>query len=339
MNNGVQIIEVGAGGLTDIIQGSRPLRVNARTGVVQISTPRGLVVNSMLRKDEWAEIDRVVQESARYPLRAVSDLRGRGLIKPLGGLGSMVSQWYASSEMTGANVSMSGRGGSNRDGVDLKQDGVPVPVVFKDFDINQRDLEASRRLGDGLDTTNVAEATRVVAEALDTLVIAGNATALNGAKIYGYTNHPDRTTGTATAFGGGDWTTITNITKTVAGMINAANSDRHYGPFMIYAAQTQYNDASLNNFEDGSGETPLQRLLKMPQIAGVQMLPQLTDGEAVLVQMTREVVEWAEAMPIDVIEWTTGDGMATSFKVLSVATPLIKSRYDGKSGIVHATGC
>lgn len=331
--------EINAGGLSEILKGSRPLRVNSRTGEVQIRTPRGLVVNSMLRKDEWAEIDRVVQESARYPLRAVSDLRGRGLTKRLGGLGSMVSQWYASSEMTGATVSMSGRGGASRDLPDLKQLGVPVPVIFKDFEINQRDLEASRRLGDGLDTTSTAEATRVVAEALDALVISGHSTALNGARIYGYTTHPDRNTGTATAMGGGDWSTIDNVTTTVAGMINAANSDRHYGPYMLYVAQTQYNEASLRYYSDGSGETPLQRLLKMPQVSGVQMLPQLTDGEALLIEMKREVVEWAEAMAIDVIEWSTGDGMATNFKILAVATPLIKSRYDGKSGIVHVTGC
>lgn len=339
MNNEVQILGLEDGGLAEILSGSRPLRVNQRTGVVQIKTPRGLVVNSMLRKDEWAELDRVVQESARYPLRAVSDLRGRGLVKPLGGLGSMVSQWYASSEMTAATISMSGRGGSNRDNIDLKQLGVPVPVIFKDFEIFQRDLEASRRLGDGLDVTNIAEATRVVAETLDSLVVAGSATALNGARIYGYTNHPDRNTGTAASFGGGDWTTIDNITLSIAGAINTANADRHYGPFMVYAAQTQYNEASLRNYSDGSGETPLQRILKMPQVAGMQMLPQLTDGEVMLVQMTREVVEWAEAMAIDVVEWTTGDGMATNFKVLAVATPLVKSRYDGKSGIVHVTGC
>lgn len=338
MNGEVQILSVESGGMEALLQGSRPISVNARTGMVQVRTPRGLVVNSMLRKDEWVEIDRVVMESARYPLRAVADVRARGLTKTLGGLGSLVAKWYSRSGMTTANVSMTGRGGSDRDLPDMKDVGVPVPVIFKDFEINQRDLEASRRLGDGLDTTSTAEATRVVAETVDDLLINGHATTLNGAKVYGYTNHPDRNADTATNFGGGDWTTIGNIVPTVAGMVTAANGDLHFGPYVLYAAQTQYNEAALRYYDDGSSETPLTRILKMPQISGVQMLPQLAAGSLLLIQMTREVVEWAEAMPIDVIEWTTGDGMATNFKVMTVATPLVKSRYDGKSGIVHATG-
>jgi uncharacterized linocin/CFP29 family protein len=324
-------------GLAGVAAGSRPLHVNKRTGVVQINTPRGITVNSMLREDEWVSFDAAVIEAARYPLRAVNDLRGKGLVKRLGGIGTLVSSWYVQSEMTGAVINMTGQT-SSRDLPDLKQLGAPIPVVTKEFPVDARTLAASRLMGDGLDVTGVTEATRVVAEALENLLVNGASVQLNGSPLYGYTTHPDRNTDTGTNYGGGDWGTVTNVVPTVAGMINAATGDNHYGPYMLYVSPTQYNQATLSYYTDGSGETPAQRVAKIPQIAGMQSLPVLADGACLLIQMDRAVAEWAEALDIQVREWTTGDGMATTFKVLAVAGPLVKSRYNGMSGIIHATG-
>lgn len=325
---------------TKVENGRGLIRVNEATGTPYLQAPQGVTINSMLREDEWAEVDRAVIEAARYPLRAVQDLRSRGLTVRLGGLGTLMSHWYTRSEMTAASVSMSGQGGGLRDLPDMDQNGVPVPVVWKDFSIDVRTLEASRRMGDGLDVTAALEATRVVAETLESMVVNGASVKLNGVALYGYTTHPDRNTDTAANYGGGDWGTIANVLPTVAGMINAANGDNHYGPFQLYVSQTQYNQAALSYYTDGSGQTALDRISKLPAIAGVSLLPAstLADGVVLLVQMTRETVEWAEALDIQVREWTSGDGMASHYKVLAVAAPRVKSRYDGKSGIVHATG-
>jgi uncharacterized linocin/CFP29 family protein len=322
----------------ELLLGSRPVHVNARTGRVLVNSARGIQVNSLLKEDEWRQIDADVMEAARQPLRALADLRVRGLTKPLGGLGTMISNWYTRSEMTPATVSMSGQG-SQRDLPDMKMAGVPVPIFAKEFAIDLRTLLASRRMGDGLDTTSAVEATRVVAEAMDDIVISGNTgIVVNGATIYGYRTHPDRNTNTATTYGGGDWGTLAYIVPTVEGMINAANDDRHYGPFHLYVAQTQYNQAALKYYDDGSSDKPIDRILGLPPIAGVSMLPQLADGELLLVSMTRETVEWAEAMDIQVREWATPDGMTSIFRVMACGTPRIKSRYGNQSGIVHATG-
>lgn len=323
-----------------LVGGCRPLQVNKRTGQVQIQTKRGMTVNSLLMRDEWVEVDSAVLAAARYPLRAVADLRSRGLVRRLGGIGSVVSRWYTSSEVTAANINMSGRGGGNQDLPDLIEKGVPVPVFFKDFELDTRMLEASRRMGDGIDMTVVTEATRVVAEALESTLVNGSSVQLNGLPLYGYTTHPNRNTDTAGNYGGGDWGTATNVLPTVAGMVSAANGDNHYGPFMLYVSQTQYNQAALVYYTDGSGETPLERILKLPMIAGVNMLPAATlaDGALLLVQMDGEVVRWAETLDIQVREWASPDGMADMMKVLAIAAPEVKARQDGKSGIVHATG-
>lgn len=322
-------------------EGERELiRVNSRTGTPYLEAAPGITVNSMLRQEEWEVFDAAVTEAARYPLRAVNDLRARGLTVALGGLGTLRSSWSTSSEMTAALISMSGQGGGQRDLPDMIHAGAPVPVVSKDFAIDIRSLEASRRMGDGLDVTAATEATRVVAEGLESLLVSGAGTKLNGSALYGYLTHPNRNTDTAANYGGGDWGTLSNVLPTVAGMVNAANLDYHYGPFQLYVSQTQYNQAAQSYYSDGSGQTALDRIAKLPNITGVTMLPvsTLADGVVLLVQMGREVVEWAEALDIQVREWASGDGMTSNFRVLAVATPRIKARYDGKSGIVHATG-
>lgn len=334
----IQIVaQESAEGLEAVSNAYRPLvSSDPANRVARIKTNRGIMVNSMLRRDEWAAIDAAVIQEARYPLRAVNDLVSRGLLQRLTNIGTMVTDWYVSSEVNAATVNMSGTGG-NRDLPDLKKTGAPVPVVFKDFGIDARSLAASRSMGDGIDVTAAAEASRVVAETLESLLVNGSSTQLNGAPLYGYRNHPDRNTDTASNYGGGDWGTIANIVDTVAGMINAAMADRHYGPYMLYANPTQFNEAAFS-FYDSTDESALMRIRSLPQIAGFEYLPSLAAGELLLIQMTRNVIEWAETLSIQVREWVSGDGMSASFKVLAIAAPKVKSTYDGRSGIVHATG-
>ncbi len=319
------------------------IRVNKKTGhFVRVNAARGdFVVNSLLTEEEWVEVESQVLTAARYPLRVVQDFRARGLVSRLGGVGSLEARWYTSSEITAATVNMTGRGRAERDLPEMLQSGVPVPVIFKEFAIDWRTLEASRRLGDGLDMTGLIEATRVVAEGYEGIVVNGNtAVTLNGRPIYGLRTHPNRVTDTATNFGGGDWGTLANIVPTVAGMINAANAQHNYGPFQLYVSQTQYNQAALTYTTDGSGQTALERLQKLAMVAGVTPLPAVTlaDGELQLIQMTAEYMELAEALPLQAREWTTADGTESIFRVMVIGTPKIKARYGSETGIVHATG-
>lgn len=328
-------------GALAVLGGSRPLQVNQRTGQVQIMTSRGIVVNSLLMRDEWAEVDRAVIDAARPLLRAETDLRSRGLRHPLGSMASVASRWYTASEVTAANINMTGQGGANRDLPEMIENGVPVPIIFKDFVIDIRSLMASRRMGDGLDMTALRAVTAVVAEAKEGMLVNGAGLRLNGLPVYGYRNHPNRNTATAGSLGGGDWGTIANILPTVSGMIAMAHTDNHYGPYVLYASTNQYNEAANSYYSDGSGDTPRDRILKLPQISAFEMLPTLADGELLLVQMASDVVDFAEPndVPgIQVREWASGDGLTTNFKVMAVYVPRVKARQDGKSGVQHVTG-
>lgn len=330
-----------AEGAKTVYGGSRPLYTHKKTGAVQIMTERGFVVNSLLTRDEWVDLDKAVVGAALPMLRAINDLRAKGLIYPLGSLGSTISRWNTISEVTAANVNMTGRGGGSRDLPEMIEKNIPVPVIFKEFEINKRELLASRLMGDGLDVTAAAAITRVVAEGANSLLINGSTLKLNGQSLYGYRTEPNRNTATATALGGGSWATIANIVPTVAGAINGLNTDNHFGPFVYYASTTQYNQATLSYYTDGSGETPYDRITKMPQISAFVMDPTLPDGEQLVVDMVKDVVDWAEPRDfsgIQVLEWASGDGLASTFKIMQVGAPRVKSHQDGKSGIFHVTG-
>ena len=316
----------------------RPLRFNAR-GDVQVRTSRGLIVNSQLRKDEWEQLDALVIEALKYNLVAVDDLRSRGLTQAVG-FGTLTSQWNVASRMSAANVSMTGQGADERDRIEFDLAGVPIPVVSKGFSIGARQLAAARQGGGSLDLTHVLEAVRSVAETCENFVFNGHAMAFGGNTIYGYLNQPNRLTDTATNFGGGDWGTIGNIITTVAGMISAANAKNFRGPFVLYVSQDQYNEAALEYYDDGSAQTPIQRILGIPSIDKVEIMPPelVPSGNLALVQMTRNVIDWAEASGIQAMEWTSPDMMSTTYRIIAIGANRLKTSDNGTCGVVHATG-
>lgn len=310
----------------------------------------GIWMNSLLLKDEWEELDTAIVRAANSRLRFVGDLARLGLTKQLGGIGSMISQWNKASAMTAASVSMDGRSQGDADRVDYTLSAVPVPVIFKPYHFGSRELASSRNSGDAIETGHAQAAARVVVEKLEAMAVNGlSGFQFNSQQIYGLTNHPDRNTGS-----GSDWGTAANVLTTVQAMIAAAEADNHFGPYNLYAARTQYSQARNTFFTDGSGDTPYDRVLRMTGIQEFSPLDDLADGSCVLVQMDPECVDLAfvpgfgfgqpdatGVMPINGVtnlEWMSGDGMTTYHKVLTIAVPRIKSRQDGKSGIVHYTG-
>ncbi len=309
--------------------------VNERGFVRVKGGPRNIVTNSVLRKDEWEELDRAVVAAQRDRLNFVTRLRARGLVRPLGSIGTLTSQWNVASEMTRAQVSLTGQGIPDQDRQDFLLKGVPVPVISKEFQIGERELQASRRLGNGLDTTYAYEASRVVAEEEERLVIDGNITIkLNNDVIYGIRTHPDINTGTAV----GDFGTLSNIFDSYLDMLTAADAAGFFGPFEVWIYGTQYIEM-MNVYTDGSGQSAMRRVLdSIPAIDAIHPCDWISDGQVMLVQMTQNVVDLAEYATGMVVEWSSGDGMTHFFRIMSIATPRVKSDYAGNSGIVYYTG-
>lgn len=296
----------------------------------------GIAANSLLDKREWAELDREIFEMVKLRQNAVQDLIDRNLVKR-SSLAVMLSQWRMATERTRPSVNMDGRSRANRDLTDRQVFSVPVPIIRTDYEIGRRELLSSRTLGQPIDTFEAGEAAAAVAEEQERMLFDGDAgIVVQGSAIRGYTTLPARDTNTAAGYGGGDFGTISNIRPTFLGMLTALSLVRYYGPFVAYVANTQYLQM-LARFSDGSGDTALETVEDLPQIDAVKPSDFLADGNVVMIQMTRNVVDYEIAQELEQHEWESGDSQALFFAVMAASVPRLKTDTDGNAGIAHAT--
>lgn len=285
----------------------------------------------ILQKDEWKAFDDMVIDVARSRLVAVEDLRGRGLVRDLGGLGVTIDEWQDMSDMSAANVDMSGVTEGEHDQVEFDTQGVPVPIFHKDFYINIRRLLASRRNGQSIDTTQAEVAARRVADAIEGALMNGVSVKAGGYTLQGYTNYTYNVDVTIS----GDWeTTPANITADVELMLASADSNYYYGPFVLYVPTAFWSKlrATANSYVN---ETYLQRLLQYAEISDVRHAATLSDDNVIMVQLTRDVVDLAIGQDITTVEWATKGGFVQNNKVMAAVAPRLKKNDNGTSGIFH----
>ena len=306
-----------------------------KDSVVAMRPIAGIHHNALLRKDEWLEIDQAVLDTVKTALVGIDDLINAGLVRRLGGLGTLLSAYEQLGDMTAADVSMDADVPGKEDAVEFETQYVPVPIIHKDFRISLRKLEASRKLGETLDTTQARAATRVVRETMEDMLFNGHSKQLGGYTIYGYTTHPKRMTGAAV----GDFGTAGNGYKTMVKALNQAAADGFNGPFNVYLATTQYGELLnlLGSVNDYNELTVSKR--QLPGISAIKRSFDLDDGEMVMVQMSREVVDLAVAEDITPVQWDEMGGMLTRFRIMTALAPRIKFDANDKCGVLHYTGC
>lgn len=301
-----------------------------KIGSIEVNAP------ALLRYDEWKDLDRTVIAVATQRLVGIGDLQSRGLTHPLGSIGVTISQWDKSSDMTPAQADMAGETAGEEDTPAYEYDNVPVPIIHKDFRLNLRRLEASRRMGEGVDVTASAIATRLVAEKSEQMLFSGVPITVDGGTIYGYTNHPDRNLATMNVA----WTSIAqadndDILTDVQAMTAAARLDRMYGPYVLYIPGTYQGKMDEDYRAAGDSRTLRQRLLQLEGISDIRVADFLTGNNVVLVQMDRQTVDLATAQDITTVEWPEMGGMQRRYKVMAVWVPRLKSDFDGRMGLVH----
>jgi hypothetical protein len=152
-----------------------------------------------------------------------------------------------------------------------------ITVIHKGFRINIRRLEASRRLGQALDTVQADVSTRKVVEKLEELFVVGSKIRVQGRRIVGLTNHPFRSTVTLT-----DWRDLTNgkPVNDILKMIGASTLAGFNGTWMLYVANDIWV-AMLEDYKAESDKTMLQRLRDIEGIRDVKALGKLPPGHVV----------------------------------------------------------
>ena len=334
-NDGVQIdtLQVNAnGGMTAGGSVAAKLLANG----MQVNALR---TNDTLRKDEWVQYDTAVVEVARSRMPLVARLMSKGLSYNLSNaLGTTILQWEQVSEMTEAELTMSGLADSQKDRATFSLVGLPLPITHKDFSVNIRALEASRRTGEALDTMQARMATRVVSEKIEKTLVQGVSMPLGGHSIYGFTNHPSRNTGSLTS----NWadsvnTTGEEIVNDVLRMMAALVADNMYGPYDLVIPNDYYVRLA-DDYKAGSDRTIMERVLAIPGIESIMPSAYLTggaSGKVVLYQTSTDVVDMVDGIQPTMVQWDSHGGLQMNFKVMAIMVPRLKADMTGQSGIAH----
>ncbi len=300
-----------------------------------------LHIHSTLRKDEWDQLDSVVTTRGREVLVGVQDLRGAAGILQSVSIAVSIAQYNRQSEMGPADVAMNPLADGTRGRLDYGLAGVPIPFVFKDFQLDIRTLTASRILGPGLDVSQGSSASYVVSQQFETMLFRGTPAIAVADRvgtlntIYGYTTHPDRNTGISV----GDWGDTTSgyiyAINTIEAMKRALRDDRYMAPYWLYVNSHNWSD--INSVNAQTDRRVIDVIRADPEITKVMYTPQLLSGELVMVAPRPEVVRWVEAAAILPVEWDEKGGLGTNYRVIGAAAPLVKSTDTGQSGIAHWT--
>jgi uncharacterized linocin/CFP29 family protein len=304
-----------------------------------------LVANAeaTLRRDEWKELDRALYDIKRQRLGAVDDVRAAGLTYRLGNpMGTTVLEWHDVGDALTAVISMDAATRGNNDRVTFQHNYLPIPIIHVDYEINLRELETSRNMGNPFDTTLAERAARKILEQEEDMLLGvgttfsyGTADSRSRNSIYGYLTHPDRNTVNLSIPWNASAMTAAGILQDVLEMKQSMINSYFDGPYQIYIP-TAYETVLDDDYDTQTpGTTIRERLLKIAGIKGIKVLNKLTADNVLMVQMTSDVVRLVEGFDLQNVEWKTEGGMLSHYKVMSIVVPQIRSDRNGKCGIVH----
>ena len=179
-----------------------------------------------LTEAEWNNIDESVVKAASRMLI------GRRVVEVLGPLGSGVYSipYSIFSGKKGAGIDMVGENDDFVVEADRRAT-VNLPILYKDFKIMWRDVEADRHLGLPLDVTTAAVAANFVAVQEDNLIFNGNAEL--GQE--GLCTVSGRQT-----LAIGDWEQSGQALADVVKAVGALSQAGHYGPYAMVVSPVLY---------------------------------------------------------------------------------------------------
>lgn len=323
------------------------MRSLAESGELSIPALRAL---SPLSDKAQVLVDKAVVNVGLERLVVAADLLAAGLTYDLNDPLSVTQlEWEQINKVGSAQRTMSPSARGENQLVNRIVKRLPIYVTTDDFSVGIRTLKASQRVGNPLDVTQVEQATRRVNEAIEDATINGSTTidgqalVVGGYGAPGILNAPNANTYPLTA----DWTGANTVGTTgpamvndVLGMISAAQADKKFGPFNLYVG-TLAGNLIEGDFKVNTTDTIRQRLERIEaggraiRIRVADQMPGASTGvQAVLVQMSSDVVQMVVGQPPTVIPWTSLDGFTLYWLVMAIMVPRVRDDYEGNSGIV-----
>lgn len=258
--------------------------------------------------EQWARLDEIVTQTAAQMLV------GRRFIPVVGPFGPGVQA------LPNDEFEDGGRGAISLTGETPEPGGIvhparrtylPLPILYKDFRLNWRDVESSRQQGVPLDLAAAAIAAADVAHAEDDLVF-------NGRPDMGYQGlltEPDRQ-----RLPMSDWSDGGSAFRDVVAATQLLVENGFYGPYALAVTPRQY--ALLHRVLDNTGVLEIEQIQKLTR-AGVYQSSIIPEGTAVAVSTGEQNLDIAVAQDITTA-FLTAEHMNYEFRVFEILALRIK---------------
>jgi len=293
--------------------------------------------NGTVRHEDFLVIRDMVIEVRRRDLHAISDLREAGLSFTVA-IGEQLVGFESVNEFQTAKQEMNPNSFDNND-TTFTETFVPNPITHSTFSVpwRQEGFNYKRSLA-------LAESLRQVSERLEETTTNGNASVVvnfndTNHGIFGYTNDPDRGTGTIS-----DWTLeanrdkiINELIEQIGAMWNTQGGVKN-DSVMVYVANDIWTILQKDYITGQVSESIAERIMKVSQVKGVKPLEKLASKQVVLVEMDRRTVELGVASDIIITPHTKTNIMKPQVMTTYAAmVHKIKSDSKGNTGIRHLT--
>lgn len=296
-----------------------------------------LTANALVPSDVQREIDETFVRVARRELVGVADLQNAGLVANLGSIGITQYEFERLSATNAATQSMAIDDLGQEDRVEYDLDAVPVPVTRAGFRLNQRITALGSNRGASVAQVHTDERTFQVVDKLEDSLTNGGDAVIGGNSMPGYTNFSARQTVTLSTA----WPSLTNNEDALADVLSMkqALTDNGYDSNYILYIPSNWSTFIEEDFKSNSDRSVRERLMSVDGLTQIKVLPSLADDNALLVQMTPNVVQIAMGQDITSVTWDIHGGLAQRWLILAVMSFALKRADDGTgtlvSGIAH----
>jgi uncharacterized linocin/CFP29 family protein len=259
-----------------------------------------------LQEEEWARIQETIVNVARRTLV------GRRFIDLYGPLGAGV-QTVPHDQFTGVDrgaIDMVGERDTDRIFPD-KRTFKTIPLIYKDFVLHWRDLEAGREHKMPLDVSVAAGAAVFCAHKEDELIFYGD----EELGVEGLCNCEGRS-----HVGLQDWSVSGNGYQNVIAATESLNKNDHYAPYALITSPNLY--AQLHRVYGQTGVLEIETIRDLCQ-SGVHQSNVLKPDTAVVVSTGSENMDLAVAMDMTVA-YLGAERMNHPFRVVESVLPRIK---------------
>lgn len=306
---------------------------------VMRDTPDGKkIINAdgTLRHEDHRSILETVTAIRRRTLNGVADLISNGLTTKES-IETMLVGTENINEFQAAKIAMNPTMYQDND-TNFVLSYTPLPIVHQSWSIPWRQSGFAYKKSLGL-----TESVRQVSESLENMLFNGASDiriSVNGAtpvQIYGYANHPNRTTAAIS-----DWTDLaTNATKIIPETINLIrqmflNGGARPKSVMAYVGNSIWSSLQEDYSANKGDRTFLERIKAIVEIMDVKPAEKLSAKDILLVEMDERTVQMAVASDVITVPHQRVGALDDQvFTTYAAMVPIIRVDRNSKTGIVH----